>query len=652
MSYDSLFSPIKIRGLELKNRVVLPAMMTKMTENDTEGLVSQNLVDYHAAIARGGCGMNITEVCAIHPSTHGYAYIALYEDKHESGIKKIIDAVHAEGGKLCVQLWHGGMTAVAMLALLPDDVKAKRKPALTESLTKDEIKEIIDAYGKAAARAVSLGCDALEYHMAHTYLGHTFLSAAFNTRTDEYNGDLAARAKFPLEVIDSIRANMPKDMPLLMRIDAQDDFVKNGLTIEDIAQTLLWAREHGVDVADISRGNGKTLALKYEVPTIDTPNGYNLENVAKIKSILGDMPVIGVGRINKAELANKAIEDGACDIVAIGRAQIVDHNFCNKSKAGQDDRIRRCLACNKGCFDAVMDKRMPHMLCARNPFVGELDRPVKKVSGKDVKKVLIAGGGIGGLTAAQLLKIRGHNPIICEAGGRFGGQMLLASANAYKHEWRESIEWEIKEANRLGIDMRTNTPVTAELISVVKPDEVIVAIGARPKKLNVPMADGAKVYTYADILSDKVTPQGNVVVIGGKLCGLEATQYLLEKGVSPVVIETAKAIASDAGWIRSFNMMLNIPTAGVKCITNAVVKKITATDVVYDITDAEGKTTEASVPYDAVVLGEGAESMPSDEIQNKCKELGIPCHVIGDAKNVESILWATNAAANVALDVI
>ncbi|MBR5485438.1 MAG: FAD-dependent oxidoreductase [Oscillospiraceae bacterium] len=655
--YEKLLSPLKIRGVELRNRVVLPAMMTKMTTDDYQGIVSDKLVNYHAAIAKGGCGLNITEVIAIHPTTHGYAFCAMYEEKHYEPIKKMIDAVHANGGKMCVQLWHGGLTANVMLDMLPEEIKPQR-PKIMEndvnSIPLEMIDEIVAAFGTAARKAVSLGADVLEYHTAHLYLGHSFMSRVWNQRTDEYGGSLENRARFVRRVIQEIRKNMPEDMPLFMRIDVHDDEVGElGMTTEEVAQILTWVHEDGVDVADVSRGNSVTMALRYEVPTMDTPNGYNLMDVKALKALLPPtLKVMAVGRINTGELAEKALEDGICDLVAMGRAQIADHDFVNKHKEGRADEIRRCLACNKGCFDAVTDKRMPHMLCTRNLKVGRYDRPVRKVEANEAKTVLIAGGGLAGLTAAQLLKARGHNPILCEAKGELGGQMNLAKALPYKYEWVNVINWEIEQTKKAGVDIRLNTPVTAELVAEIKPDHVIVATGACAPAPVLEGADAAKVCTYEDVMTGKVAPTGNVVVVGGTMYGCEAAQACLEKGIKPIVLESGPMIAMDAGWLRGFNLMINLPTAGIKCVSNCIITGVTDSEISYKAVNMDKSEVSGTVPYDLVIMGNKPVANPFADVEAKCGELGIPCHVVGDAKQVESVLWAANQAADVAWDVI
>ena len=446
---------------------------------------------------------------------------------------------------------------------------------------------------------------------------------------------------------------MPEDMPLFMRINVQDDAVAKGLSIEDIAQVLTWVHELGVDVADVSRGNGCTVALRYEVPTVDTPRGFNLENIKKLKSLVpSTMKVMAAGRINTASVAEKALEEGACDLVAMGRAQICDHDFVKKSQEGREKEIRRCLACNKGCFDAVMDKRMPHMMCSRNLFVGNLDRPFEKVTPEEAKTVLIAGGGMAGLTAAQLLKARGHNPIVFEAKSELGGQMNLAKALPYKSEWIDVVNWEVENAEELGVDIRLSSAVTPDLIEDIKPDQVIFATGAHAQAAHVEGADASKVFNFEDVLNGSVEPSGNVVVLGGGIYGCEATQAMIEKGLKPTVIEKGPMLAMDAGWIRGFNFMLNIPMSGCKTATSATVTDVTPSELSFKAVDREQKEYTETIPYDYLIVADKPVAAPFEAIEAKSKEMNIPVHIVGEAKQVESVLWATNQAADVALDAI
>ena len=215
MSYDALFSPIKLRGLELKNRVVLPGMATKMAKGKHD--VAEDLPGYHAAIAAGGCGLNIVEIASICSECHATIYLGLYNEHHREQLKKITKAIHDNGGKAAVQIWHGGF--------VPEEFFDKTNKVETpDNITVERIHEIVKQFGISAKYAVEAGFDALEFHSAHTYLPHEFMNASLNNRTDEYgNQSLENRCRFSLEVIREMRANMPEDMPLIMRLDAIDD---------------------------------------------------------------------------------------------------------------------------------------------------------------------------------------------------------------------------------------------------------------------------------------------------------------------------------------------------------------------------------------------------------------------------------------------
>lgn len=241
--FEKLFTPIKIKGMELKHRIIMPAMGTKFSGNTS--FVTPTLIHYHAARAKGGSALNIVEVCSVHTPSAPRHFLSISEDKYISGLKDLTDAIHAEGGKAGLQLWQGSLavgrdqTAQILMAsdipLGPD--------LIVPGITKEQIKEIVTCYGKAAERAVKAGFDCIEFHCAHNYLPHSFLSGGINHRTDEYGGNFENRIRFPLECIREIRKNIPDDMPLFMRIDAHDDYLENGLTIEEVIDFLVLVPE-------------------------------------------------------------------------------------------------------------------------------------------------------------------------------------------------------------------------------------------------------------------------------------------------------------------------------------------------------------------------------------------------------------------------
>lgn len=642
MAFDNLFSPIKIRGLELKNRVVFPAMGTKMATE--EGYVTQQLIDYHVARALGGNGLNFTEVCGVHGPSNPAKFLAIHDDKYIPGLKALADEIHAAGGKAGVQLWQGGMAAASYQQegiILPSDFKVPGSDYVIPGASIETIKEVVKSFGDAARRAVEAGYDCVEFHAGHNYSPHAFLSPAFNKRTDEYGGSLENRARFSLECIRAIRENIPEDMPLFMRIIAHDDNLEGGLTIEEIVEFCKMAKDAGVDVLNVSRGNFSSAAIKYEVPPVDLPRGFNVANAERIKKETG-MITIAVGRINDPAQADEIIASGKADMVVIGRGQLADPEFCNKAREGRVDDIVKCVGCNQGCYDGFVSPDMPHITCLRNPALGkEAEYALAKTD--KPKKILIAGGGVAGLEAAIILKRRGHNPILCEASDSLGGQFKLAGMAPRKSEMKDAAIAMGEMAKRENVDIRLSTPVTPELISTLQPDEVIIAIGSEPIKPNIPGIDLPHVTNSHDILAGNSSAGGNIVVIGGGLVGLEVAEYLAEKNNNITVVEMLDEVAKDLGYLRKICVMENMYMSGIKSITNAKCVEIKENAVVIE---KDNKLEE--IPCDSVVIAAGARSRTSEALAAYCKENNIPYHIIGDAVSARRALNATAEAAQVA----
>ncbi|MBK1809986.1 FAD-dependent oxidoreductase [Clostridium sp. YIM B02505] len=642
MAFDKLFSPIKIRGLELKNRVMFPAMGTKMATEDK--FVTQQIIDYHVARVVGGCGLNFSEVCSVYAPAAPKKFLSIAGDEYTPGLKKLTDAIHIAGGKAGVQLWLGGLAVgsdpTAMI-IIPSPMPVPGTEYTIPGASLETINEAVKAFGDAAKRAVEAGFDTIEFHAGHNYVPHSFLSPFFNRREDEYGGSLENRARFSIECIKAIRSNIPEDMPLFMRVVAQDDYLEGGLTIEDIIEFCKMAKEAGVDVIDVSRGNFSSAAIKYEVPPVDLPRGFNVENAARIRKETG-LITVAVGRINDPSQAEGILESDKADMVVIGRAQLADPEFCNKAKEGKVDTIIKCVGCNQGCYDGFVSTEMPFITCMRNPALGR-EAEYTMVKTDSPKKVLIAGGGIAGLEAAMVLKKRGHNPIVCEASDALGGQFALAGAAPRKEEMREAAISRGKQVVNEGVEVRLNTPVTIELIEEIKPDEVIIAIGSSPMSLNIPGANQPNVTNSHDVLSGKSVVSGKIVVIGGGLVGLEVAEYIHGKVEDITVVEMLDQVAKDLGELRKVSVMENLYVGGVKTLTNAKCIEIKEKEV---IIDKDGNTE--SIPCDSIVVAIGARSRNFDAISKYCEENGIRYHAVGDAVRARRALNAVAEASEVA----
>lgn len=642
MKYFNLFNPIKIRGMELNNRVVFPAMATNLISDG--GYVTDKFIDYHVARALGGNGLNITEAASVHAPSAPRNFLSISDDKFIPGLKKFTDAIHAAGGKACIQLWQGGLVASGAdpnaMCIIPSDLPMGNTVA--PGATVEMIKEVVEAFGSAARRAAEAGFDTVEFHAAHGYSPHSFLSSAMNRRNDKYGGSLENRARYSIESIEAIRRNIPEDMPIIMRIVAQDDYVEKGLTIEDIIEFCKMAQKAGVDALDVSRGNSWGAAVKFEVPAIDLPRSFNVDNAARIKEETG-MITIAVGRINDPEQAEGIIGSGKADMVVMGRAQIADPEFCNKAIAGEDDSIIRCVGCNQGCVDRYTEaQKYPHLSCLRNPEVGR-EKEFVLAPVQQSKKVLIIGGGMGGMEVAVRLKARGHNPILCEASGQLGGQFLLAGAAPRKVEMRDAAISRGEQAVRAGVDIRLSTPVAPELIEEIQPDEVVIATGAEPVQLHVPGVDLHNVTNSFAVLSGKAIPQGKVVVVGGGLVGLEVAEFLAEKNNQVTVIEALDEVGKDLGTFRKIPVMESLFANRINTMVNTKCLEIKENAI---LVEKEGKQEE--IPCDYVVIAVGSKPIDFLDLREYCEWNDIPFHVIGDAVRARRAIDAIEEGAELA----
>ena len=637
--FDHLFSPFRVRGLALKNRVVLPAMGTRFCEDRH---VTQRLIDYHVARARSGCALNIVEVSSVHTPSAPSMFVSISEDEYVPGHRALVDAIHEAGGTAGVQLWQGsiavGMDPQAQMLVASDLPLA---PGFTlPAVTREQIDEVVACYGEAARRAREAGYDCVEFHCAHNYLPHSFLSGGINHRTDEYGGSLENRARFPLACIRAIREAIGEDMALFMRIDAHDDFLEGGMTIEDTIEFCRWAADAGVDVLDVSRGNIVSAANAYEVPPIDLPPAFNVDNAARIRRETG-VPTIGVGRINTPQLAEEILAEDKVDLVVMGRAQLADPDFVAKAREGRVDDIVYCVGCDQGCLDGFADmERFEAITCLRNPQLGhETDWALAPAASP--KRVAVVGGGMAGLVAARTLKLRGHEPVVFEATDRLGGQFVTAGMAPGKAEMAAAARSQGEQVERLGVEVRRREPFTPETLAAEKFDELIVANGAEPVTLGLE----GRAPVAVDVLEGRVqVPEGPVVVIGGGLVGLEVADQLATAGHPVTVVEMLEQAGADLGAARKSMVMMKMAQLGVDIRTGTRFVEL-----------ADGGATverdgaRETLPG-AVVVAVGSRPVDNAGLLEAARAAGVPVHVIGDAKSARRALDATREGFLVARD--
>ena len=633
--FPLLFSPAKIGSLELKNRLIMPAMGTGMQNKD--GTVSDRLYHYHQVRGAGGTGMITVEIAAVHPTTSGSTGLGIYDDKFIPGLKRLADVIHQGGAKACIQLWHAGRQTnshdTGMPIIAPSAIPCPLCQEEPGVMDKKMILEIVDSYGNAAHRAKEAGFDCIELHGAHGYLIAQFMSAYSNKRTDDYGGSLENRARFALEIIADVRRKVGPDYPLLYRLSGEEK-VEGGLTIEDNKKIAPMLVKAGVDCIHVSVGVYET--LRYTVPPMDLDRAFNAWAAAEIKKIV-DVPIVAVDRINDPYVAEEILKQGKADFIAVGRSLLTDPQWPNKIQNGQYEAMRHCIACNQGCVDRLLLEGK-HASCILNPTCGR-EEEFSFGPAKVKKKVVVIGGGPAGLEAARIAKARGHEVVLFEASGELGGQWRLAGKPPRKYEIAADVDWLIESLYRSGLEVRLNTQATKDKVQAENPAVIILATGSIPTKPQVEGVDNPKVLLAPEVLEDPSKVGQKVVIVGGGATGLETAEFLGEMGKSVTVIEALEDVARTIGPARKYFLMGRLKEYQVELRVNTRLTKITEQGVEI--------CCEANnfIPADNVVIAIGVTSVNDllPELNSIAK-----VEVIGDAKEPRTAMNAFYEANQVA----
>jgi len=652
-----LFSPIKIGTMELENRCVVPAMGVNYA--DPDGSVNERLIAYYAARAKGGFGLIITENTYVDPVGKGVPMeSALWDDRHIPGLEKLAKAVHACGAKLAPQLHFSGNKAMPRFSpgaqvLGPSPISfavgrgsrlAEINTPIAREMTEEDIEHVVEAFGEAARRARDAGCDAVEIHGAHGYLFAQFMSPAENKRTDSYGGTVDGRIKLAIDVIKRIRSKVGREFPILWKMSA-DEMLPGGLAIEE-TQLIVWLlAEAGIDCIDVSRSSISFSMHWFMPPSGIPPATWITQHTWLVKQAV-DIPVIAVGKVIDPLMAEFILESGKADLIAFGRASLADPDLPNKAAAGKLDDIRYCLGCQT-CIDSVMSGDRV-VYCTMNPEIGKEMEMLPLVPAQKPKKVLVAGGGPGGLEAARVAALRGHDVTLCEKSDRLGGQFWVGTLAPGKQQLTHGIKWLSSQAKKAGAKIELGKEVTPALVEELKPNVLIVATGGAPLiPTDTPGIDKPKVVTAHDVLTEKVRCGLKVVVLGASMIGCEVADWLGMRRKEVVLIKTRPGteIAEDVSrWIKPW-LIDRLEDWKVKVIVGPKegvrVNEITDEGVVI-LKDGQEETIEA----DNVVLALGVT--PVNRLAEQLKGKAAEIHVIGDAKEPRKALDAIREGSAIA----
>lgn len=656
MKFNSMFSPIEIGPISVKNRFVVPPMGNNFA--NTDGTWSDQSAAYYGARAKGGFGLITIEATVVHNGAKGGPRKpCLFDDASIPSLKKICDACHAEGAKVSVQLQNAGPEGNAKNAGAPiqaaTSIKSKDGRDIPVEPTKEMILEHVKGYGEATRRAMEAGVDAVEIHMAHGYFVNSFLSPRTNKRVDEFGGSFENRMRFSKMIIEEVKRVSQGKIAVLARINSTEDMF-GGLDNHDMCAIAAYLEDCGLDALHVSRA----VHLKDEYMWAPTGihGGFSAEYVANIKKCVS-IPVITVGRYTEPQFAEVMIRTGQADLVAFGRQSLADPAMPNKAAEDRLEDMIPCIACLQGCV-ANMYQGNP-ICCLTNPVLG---RELEGCKPAEVKKnIYVIGGGPAGMYAAFTAAERGHDVTLFEAENVLGGNMRLAAYPPGKGDITNMIRAYVRRCEKSGVKIVLNTKVDAAMIKADKPDAVILATGS--ETLILPFIKGVtapEIVHGGDCLSGKRPVGHKVLVVGGGMVGAETAEFLAEQGHEVSIIEMRPAIGPDVIHEHRVFLMEAFKEYGIEQIVNAAVAEIFPDGVSYkNAADKSDETVYEKRGFDTVVLSMGYSSRYThregpnvvydfaDELREICPEV----HVVGDAVRARRALDATKEAYEVALHI-
>jgi 2,4-dienoyl-CoA reductase-like NADH-dependent reductase (Old Yellow Enzyme family)/thioredoxin reductase len=618
---DALFQPFKVGQTEVRNRIVLPPMITFLANES--GAVTQRMIDYYTERARGGAGLIIVEAAYVQEKERDFGRLGIENPQLHVGLSELAESIQEQGAKVLLQINSRGSVLSIHKGKGPDD------------LNLEEIEAIIEAFAEAAWRARRAGFDGVEIHGSNKYLIAQFFSPLTNHRQDEYGGDQEGRIKFARDILLRVRQRVGNAFTVTYRM-VGSEHTEGGITLGSAQLFARRMEESGADALHVAPSPSRVPYVW--VPPMAIPRGCNVPLAEGIKKVV-EIPVIAVGRINDPALANEIVATGKADLVAMGRALIADPYLPRKAKAGELEEIRKCLACN---FCRQRSQQFRTRRCAINAQAGQ-ERDRRITPAPISRKVMVVGGGPAGMEATRVLTLRGHRVVLYEKGSQLGGQVNLAVIPPHKEELQNILDYLIFQVKKLNIAVHLNQEVTREIVSKEAPDAIILAAGALPVIPQIPGLAREMVYSAEEALRGTRNLGAKILMMGGGMVGCEAAEFLASQGKEVTIVEILPELAITMEGNNRILLLERLAKLAVKILTGSEILRFDGTRAVIRKDD---KNFELKVEGVIAALGSRAN--------RSCAELescGLPFYTIGDAVSTRDIAAAIHEGFRAAMEI-
>ena len=651
--YPHIFSPLTVKNMTIKNRIVMMPMGTNYGEQNGE--MSFLHINYYEQRAKGGTGLIIVENASIDSpqGSNGTTQLRIDHDNYLPRLFKFCENIHRYGTKIAIQINHAGASAISsrinMQPVSASDVPSKEGGEIPRPLSREEILHIVKKYGEAAKRAQTAGFDAVEIHAGHSYLISQFLSPITNKRTDEFGGSVENRTRFCRMVIDEVRKQVGPFFPIMLRLSA-DELMEGGNTLDDTLEYLDYLQEE-VDIFDVSCGlNG---SIQYQIDANYLPDGWRSYMAKAVKEKF-NKPCISMGNIRDPKVAERILADGDADLIGMGRGLIADPAWVNKVATGHECDLRKCISCNVGCAGNRIGVNRP-IRCTVNPSVLEGD-VYKKLHVNKNCNVVVIGGGTAGLEAACTAAEVGCNTFLLEKGSELGGLASLISKIPAKNRLADFPHYLMHRAEQLeNLYIFTNTEGTPENIRKFHPNIIVSSTGSAP--LLPPIAglkdridnEDYNIYSILGMINHindfpKDLEGKKVVVVGGGAVGLDVVEFFADRNADISIVEMMDQIGRDLDPVSKNDTKTMMKKHNVHQLTKTALLEVKDSSF---LVRGDGEPYELPFEYGFVCLGMRAQGQLYQNLTEEFSSEDVEIMNIGDSQRARRIIDGTQEGRNI-----